>query len=64
MNKKKDKLEIKWADEAKEQFQNCNDNLVNTILLLFLNHELPLSLYTYVSDLANGKLQYGTNYLE
>ena len=52
--REKDKWEIQWTEEAKEQFQKCKDDLMNTTLLLFPNHELPLSLHADALDSAIG----------
>lgn len=52
--RKRDKRQIKWTEEAIEQFNKCKEDLAHTALLSFPTSELPLSLSTDASDTAIG----------
>ncbi|UYV85023.1 hypothetical protein LAZ67_X004325 [Cordylochernes scorpioides] len=54
--KKKDRSEIKWAEEAEVQFEQCKQALANTALLAYPDAELPISLCTDASDRAVGSV--------
>ncbi|GFY25511.1 hypothetical protein TNCV_2486311 [Trichonephila clavipes] len=55
-SKKNDKTKIVWTEEAKENFEKCEPDLVHATLLCFPDPNLQLALFTDASNFAIGSV--------